>query len=66
MLDAKLPELEKQIQNLQQAASDVDKFIGLANIGLAKNYTRITEFTPEILHTFVSKIVIHERRERFK
>lgn len=30
-IDAKLPELEKQIQNLQQAASDVDKFIGLAN-----------------------------------
>ena len=60
-IDAKLPELEKQIQNLQQAASDVDKFIGLA-----KKYTRITELTPEILHTFVSKIVIHERRERFK
>ena len=60
-IDAKLSELEKQIQNLQQAASDVDKFIGLA-----KKYTRITELTPEILHTFVSKIVIHERRERFK
>jgi len=60
-IDAKLPELEKQIQNLQQAASDVDKFIGLA-----KKYTRITDLTPEILHTFVSKIVIHERRERFK
>ena len=39
----------------------MDKFIGLA-----KKYTRITELTPEILHTFVSKIVIHERRERFK
>ena len=60
-IDAKLPKLEKQIQNLQQAASDVDKFIGLA-----KKYTRITELTPEILHTLVSKIVIHERRERFK
>ena len=60
-IDAKLPELKKQIQNLQQAASDVDKFIGLA-----KKYTRITDLTSEILHTFVSKIVIHERRERFK
>ena len=60
-IDDKLPELEKQIQNLQQAASNVDKFIGLA-----KKYTRITELTPEILHTLVSKIVIHERRERFK
>ena len=60
-VDAKLPELEKQIQNLQQAASDVDKFIGLA-----KKYKRITELTPEILHIFVSKIIIHERRERFR
>lgn len=60
-IDVKLPELEKQIQNLQQAASNVDKFIDLA-----KKYTRITDLTPEILHTFVSKIVIHERRERFK
>lgn len=60
-IDAKLPELEKQIQNLQQAASNVDKFIGPA-----KKYTRITDLTPEILHIFVSKIIIHERRERFK
>ena len=60
-IDAKLPELEKQIQNLQQATNDVDKFIGLA-----KKYTRITDLTHEILHTFVSKTVIHERRERFK
>lgn len=36
----------------------MDKFVGLA-----KKYTRITELTPEILHTFVSKIVIHERRD---
>ena len=57
----KLPELERQIQALQQAASDVEKLIDLA-----KKYTRIIELTPEILHTFVSKIVIHERRERFK
>lgn len=60
-ITAKLPELERQIQALQQAASDGEKFIGLA-----KKYTRIIELTPEILHTFVSKIVIHERRERFK
>ena len=61
MLDAKLPDLEKKIQILHQAASDEDNFIGLD-----KKYTRITDLTPEILHIFVSKIVIHERRERFK
>ena len=35
-------------------------------IGLTEKYTRITELTPDILHIFVSKIVIHEQLERFK
>ena len=57
----RLPELEKEIQQLTESASNVDKFIALA-----KKYTRITELTSEILHTFISKIVIHERNERYK
>lgn len=60
-LNLRLPELEKEIQQLTESASNVDKFITLA-----KKYTRITELTPEILHTFISKIVIHERSERYK
>ena len=28
---------------------------------LAKKYVCITELTPEILRTFISKIVVHER-----
>ena len=61
VLNLRLPELEKEIQQLTESASNVDKFISLA-----KKYTRITELTPEILHTFISKIVIHERSERYK
>ena len=53
--------MEEEIRQLTESASNVDKFISLA-----KKYTRITELTPEILHTFISKIVIHERSERYK
>ncbi len=60
-LNLRLPELEEEIRQLTESASNVDKFISLA-----KKYTRITELTPEILHTFISKIVIHERSERYK
>ena len=56
-----LPILEQEILSLKEAACNVDRFITLS-----KKYTRITELTPEILHTFVSKIVIHERTERYK
>ena len=60
-INAELPALEQEIQGLKETASNVDKFISLA-----RKYTRITELTPEILHTFVSKIVVHERTERYK
>ncbi|WP_373695030.1 DUF4368 domain-containing protein [Eshraghiella crossota] len=33
---------------------------------LAKKFTRISELTPEVLHTFIDKIVVHERAERYK
>lgn len=58
---SELPAMEQEIQGLKETASNVDKFISLA-----RKYTRITELTPEILHTFVSKIVVHERTERYK
>lgn len=35
-------------------------------ITLAKKFTRISELTPEVLHTFIDKIVVHERAERYK
>ena len=60
-LNLRLPELDEEIGQLTESVSNVDKFITLA-----KKYTRITDLTPEILHTFISKIVIHERSERYK
>lgn len=31
----------------------------------ARKFVNIKELTPEILHTFISKIVVHERLKRY-
>ena len=58
-VDLRIPELEDEIEALKFAATNTDKFIALA-----KKYIHIKELTPEVLLTFVSKIVIHERSEK--
>ncbi len=55
-LEARLPELEKEICALRERATDIRRFIDAA-----QRYTVIRELTPEILRMFISKIVIHER-----
>ena len=55
-LEARLPELEKEITALKESVSGVHRFTELA-----RKYTCVTELTPEVLRTFISKIVIHER-----
>lgn len=51
--------MEDEIETLKSTATNTDKFIALA-----KKYIHIEELTPEVLLTFVSKIVIHERSEK--
>ena len=58
-LEARLPELEKEIEALRENATNVQRFLDTA-----KRYTDIKELTPEILRTFVQKIVIHERKQK--
>ena len=58
-VELRIPELEDEIETLKSAATNTDKFIALA-----KKYIHIEELTPEVLLTFVSKIVIHERSEK--
>ncbi len=58
-LQIRIPELEDEIDALKSATTNTEKFITLA-----KKYVHIKELTPEILLTFVSKIVIHERSEK--
>lgn len=55
-LESKLPELNKEIAALNSECTNVQHFMDLA-----KKYVCITELTPEILRTFISKIVVHER-----
>ena len=58
-LEARLPELEKEIEALRENATNIQRFLDTA-----KRYTDIKELTPEILRTFVQKIVIHEREQK--
>ncbi len=55
----RLPVLEQEIEHLKDTANNVDRFITLA-----KRFICIEELTPEILRTFISKIVIHEKSQK--
>lgn len=54
-----IPRLRKAIEGLKASATNVDRFLDIV-----RKYTDIKELTPEILRTFVSKIVIHERSRK--
>ena len=51
-----IPEAESAIQNLKAAVAGTHDFISKA-----KRYTDIQELTPELLHLFIEKIVVHEK-----
>lgn len=57
----RLEQLKTEIEQLKSTAINVERFVTLA-----RKYTDIRELTPEILRTFISKIVIHERPSRKK
>ena len=52
----RLPVLEKEIEHLKESANNVEHFVALA-----KKFINIETLTPEIIRTFISKIVIHEK-----
>ena len=58
-LEARILELETDIRTLRENTADIRKFLETA-----RQYTAIRELTPEILRTFISRIVIHEREIR--
>lgn len=57
----RLEQLKAEIEQLKSTAVNVERFVSLA-----RKYTDIRELTSEILRTFISKIVIHERPSRKK
>ena len=55
-----IPKLQTEIQELKSAATNVDKFVDIAH-----KYTDLQELTPEVLRTFIAKVVIHERSDKW-
>ena len=55
----RLPVLEKEIEHLKESANNVEHFVALA-----KKFINIESLTPEIIRTFISKIVIHEKNAK--
>ena len=59
-IDEELPQLTETLQNLKESSTNIDRF--LEN---ARKYTEIPELTAEILHTFIERIEVGEREERY-
>ena len=53
-LEASIPELQKEIDTLKNECTNVQKFLDVV-----KKYVCVQELTPEVLRTFISKIVVH-------
>ncbi len=58
-ISKRIPELQDEIDYLASTQTNTEKFVSLS-----KTYTNITELTPEIVRTFISKIVVHERTQK--
>jgi len=56
---AVIPKLRETIESLKASATNVEKFLDIA-----RKYTDLKKLTPEILRTFIRKIVIHERSKK--
>lgn len=55
-LKVQIASLNETITQAKSKTADTARFISLA-----KKYTALTELTQEVLHTFVSRIEVHER-----
>ena len=58
-IQEEIPKLRKAIEDLKASATNVERFLEIV-----RKYTDIKKLTPEILRTFISKIVIHERSRK--
>ena len=59
-IDDDLPQLTEALQNLKDSSTNIDRFMENA-----RKYTEIPELTAEILHTFIERIEVGEREERY-
>lgn len=58
-LEAAIPLIEKEIDTLKSECTNVQKFLDIV-----RKYVCVQELTPEVLRTFISKIVVHEREKK--
>ena len=58
-IQEEIPKMRKAIEDLKASATNVERFLEIV-----RKYTDIKELTPEILRTFIRKIVIHERSRK--
>ena len=59
-IQERIPKLQAEIEELKAAVTNVNKFVDIAH-----KYTDLRELTPEVLRTFISKVVIHERSDKW-
>lgn len=59
MIGEEIPKLREAIESLKASATNVEKFLEVA-----RKFTDLKELTPEILRTFIRRIVIHERNKK--
>ncbi len=58
-LEQSIPDLQREIDTLKCECTNVQKFLEIV-----RKYVCIQELTPEVLRTFISKIVVHEREKK--
>ena len=58
-LEATIPDLQKEIDTLKNECTNVQKFLDIV-----RKYVCVQELTPEVLRTFINKIVVHEREKK--
>lgn len=60
-------ELKQKLKHLKAVVSEEQKHEMNADafLQLVRKYTDIRELTPDILHSFIDKIVVHHREQRF-
>ena len=59
-LKGRIPQLEERQEKLRDSISNASRFVERA-----RQYSEITELTPELLRLFIEKIVVGERAEKY-
>ena len=59
-LKERIPQLEERQEKLRDSISNASRFVERA-----RQYSEITELTPELLRLFIEKIVVGERAEKY-